>query len=185
MQLRSTTDTLPRVSTILKILDDAYAGVPPSALNAAATRGEALHRLCLTYLASLDGVHDAPVPTPPYEAAYQAFVTWCTRHAIVVVAIEEPSQNTKYGYRGTPDALVVYHGEETVIDLKFTATILRINNVQVQAYRKLDAYTTAKKALLLHIHPVTGDLRAHPVPNNSRDWAAFLNGLNILKWRQS
>jgi hypothetical protein len=76
-------------------------------------------------------------------------------------------------------------GEEVLIDLKFTASILRINKVQVQAYRKLDDYKTAKKAILLHFHPVTGNLKVHPVPNNPHDWAAFLNALNVLKWRQA
>jgi len=176
---------LPRVSEVLRVLDDAYAGIPQHVLETARERGEALHRLCLSYLASLDGVHEEPVPTPPYEAAYYAFKRWCVQHAILVVAIEEPSVNARHGYRGTPDAMVLYACEETVIDLKFTASILRINKVQVQAYRKLDDYKTAKKALLVHIHPVTGDLKVHPVPNNPRDWAVFLNALNVLKWRQA
>jgi hypothetical protein len=171
------------VSEVLRVLDDAYAGIPQSVLETAAARGEALHRLCLSYLASLDGVHEEPVPTPPYEAAYNAFTQWVRVHAVLVVAIEEPSVNATHGYRGTPDALVLYQGEEVLIDLKFTAAILRTNKVQVQAYRKLDHYKTAKKALLIHIHPVTGDLKVHPVPNNPHDWAAFLNALNVLKWR--
>ena len=175
--------SLPRVSTILRVLDDAYAGVPQHALDVAAERGEALHRLCLSYLASLDGVHEAPIPTPPYEKPYAAFTRWCCVHAILAVAIEEPSVNTRHGYCGTPDALIIYHGEEVLIDLKFTASILRINKVQVQAYRKLDIYKTAKKAMLLHIHPVTGDLSQHLVPNNPQDWAAFLNALSVWKWR--
>lgn len=176
---------LPRVSTILRIMDDAYSGVPQAALESAAERGVALHRLCLTYLASLDGVHEDPVPEPIYENAYRAFTQWCRVHAILVVAIEEQSVNERHGYSGTPDALILYQGEEVLIDLKFTASILKINKVQVQAYRKLDLYKTAKKALLLHIHPVTGALKVHPVPNNPHDWAAFLNALALWKWRQS
>jgi hypothetical protein len=176
---------LPRVSTILRILEDSYAGVPQAAMEAAAERGEALHRLCLSYLASLDGVHEAPVPTPPYEAAYQAFVRWCELHAILAVAIEESSVSVKHGYRGTPDALIIYRSEEMLIDLKFTASILPINHVQVQAYWHLDDYSTAKRSALLHIHPVTGDMKLHPIKQSPHDWAAFLNALSVWRWRQS
>ena len=176
---------MPRVSTILRILEDSYRGAPQSALDVAAERGEILHRLCLSYLASLDGVHEAPVPTPPYERPYQSFVQWCTDQAVLVVAIEERSTCMTYGFTGTPDALVILRGEEWVIDLKFTASILRINKVQIQAYRKLDLYKTAKKAMLLHIHPITGDVKQHTIPNNPHDWSGFLNALSVYKWRRS
>ena len=176
---------LPRVSTILRILDDAYAGVPQASMDRAADRGIALHALCLSYLASLDGVHEAPVPTPPHEKPYQAFVQWVEANAVLAVAIEEASSNVKHGYRGTPDALIILKSEEVLIDLKFTASILRINRVQIQAYRRLDLYRTAKKAILLHINPVTGDLKQQTVPNNPHDWAAFLNALSVWKWRNT
>lgn len=177
---------LPRVSEVLRVLDDAYAGIPQSVLETAAARGERLHRLCLTYLAcrKVWFEHELPIVADDDQKAYAAFVKWCMDGNVEDVAIEEPSINTTHGYRGTPDALVIYQGEEVLIDLKFTASILRTNKVQVQAYRKLDHYKTAKKAILLHIHPVTGDLKVHPVPNNPLDWSAFLNALSVLRWRQ-
>lgn len=174
---------LHHVSHVLRVLDDAYAGVPVAAMEAAVERGTQLHRLCLTYLASLDGVHEAPIPTPDYVPAYTAFVEWVTSNGVLSVAIEQVSQNDKHGYCGTPDALVIYQGAYTLIDLKFTASILRINRVQIQAYRRLDDYKEATQALLLHINPVTGHLKQETVKNNPRDWAAFLNALSILKWR--
>jgi hypothetical protein len=176
---------LPRVSTILRILEDSYAGVPQAAMDAAAERGEALHRLCLSYLASLDGVHEAPVPTPPYEKPYQAFVQWCTANAVLVVAIEERSTNRKHGYTGAPDALIIINGHEVLIDLKFTAAILRTNRVQLQAYWRLDDYKTAQRAMLVHINPISGELKQVTVKKDPRDWSAFLNALSIYKWRLS
>lgn len=177
---------LPRVSTILKILDgDVYASVPRAALEQAAERGTYLHRLCLTYLASLDGVHAALEVGIEYERAYQAFVKWCTDNVVLVVAIEERSENVRHGYCGTPDALVILNGEEVLIDLKFTASIMRINKVQLQAYWTLDDYKTAKRALLLHIGPVTGELKVRTIKKNTTDWAGFLNALSVYKWRQS
>jgi hypothetical protein len=176
---------LPRVSTILRVLDDAYEGVPQAAMEKAAERGEALHRLCLTYLASLDGVHEAPIPTPPFEKPYQAFVKWCEANAVLVVAVEERSENTQFGFCGTPDALVIINGEEVLIDLKFTAAIMRINKVQIQAYWKLEHYKTTKWAKLIHIGPMTGELKVHTIKKNPADWCAFLNALSVWKWRRS
>ena len=176
---------LPRVSTILRVLDDAYQGVPQAALDKAAERGTQLHRLCLTYLASLDGVHEEPAVGPAYEPAYTAFVKWCNDNAVLVVAVEERSQNTQFGFTGTPDALVIIQGEEVLIDLKFTSSILRINEVQIRAYWKLDHYKEAKRAQLIHIGPVTGELKVRNIRRHSADWAAFLNALSVWKWRQS
>lgn len=176
---------LPRVSTILRVLDDAYAGVPQAALDRAAERGERLHRLCLTYLASLGGLCEKPRNIPlEYAEALQAFVKWCADSKIQPVAIEEPSENVRHGYRGTPDALVLMDDVEVLIDLKFTASILRINKVQIQAYWRLDLYKTAKRAQLIHIGPVTGELKVHTIKKDPRDYAGFLNALSIYKWRQ-
>lgn len=177
-------NALPRVSTILRILEDSYSGVPQASLDRAAERGERLHKLCLTYLASLDGVHAAPEVEPEDVPAYQAFVKWCDDNAVQVVAVEERSENTQHGYSGTPDALVIIKGEEILIDLKFTASILRINKVQLQAYWKLEHYRTAKRAQLIHIKPVTGELKVHSIAKHTADYAAFLNALSIYKWRQ-
>jgi hypothetical protein len=177
---------LPRVSTILRILDDAYNGVPQAALDHAAKRGEALHRLCLSYLASTVAMCDPPIPTPSYLKAYESFQRWVKEHDVYPIAIEQESQNTKYGYRGRPDGLIQYGADRvlTIFDPKFTAAILRINRVQVQAYWRLDLYQEAKQAMLLHIHPVTGELTQHTIKKSPHDWAGFLNALSVWRWRQ-
>ena len=177
--------TRPRVSTILQVLDDAYAGVPQALLDAAAERGERLHRLCLSYLASLDGLCVEPVPTPQDVAAYAGFQAWVKTQCVCPVAVEQGSVSTKHRYQGTPDALVLCDSVPTLIDLKFTAVILRINRVQIQAYRRLDLYADAKRSLLLHINPVTGEVNQRIIPNNPGDWAAFLNALSVWRWRQA
>ena len=179
------TAELPRVSTILKVLDDAYAGVPQAVLATASARGEALHRLCLSYLASIDGLCEEPIPTPPYVQAYAGFQAWVKEQCVFPVAVEQRSVSTKYQFSGTPDALVLCDSVPTLIDLKFTAVILKINRVQIQAYRRLDLYADAKRALLLHINPLTGETASRIIPNSPRDWAAFLNALSVWRWRQS
>ena len=174
---------LPRVSAILKILDDSYAGVPQAALAYAAERGERLHRLCLSYLA---GMPLSDASTRDEDApAFTSFVRWFRDHAVESIAVEETAMNVAHGYQGTPDALVLIDGEEVLIDLKFTASILRINRVQIQAYRELDLYKTAKKAMVIHINPTTGTLQVHVVKKSQRDLAAFLNALSVWKWRES
>lgn len=182
--------TLPRVTEVLRILDDSYAGVPQHAMEAAAERGELLHRLCLSYLASLDGLCEAPsvdtIPTE-YRQAYLAFAQWCTANQVEPVAVEQPSISTLHRFAGTPDALVLFgpHRLLVIIDLKFTASILRTNKVQVQAYWRLDLYKDAARAMLLHISPLSGELKPHNIPKTTHDWAGFLNALSVWRWRQS
>lgn len=179
--------TLPRVSTILRILDDSYAGVPVGVLETAAERGDALHKLCLTYLASLGGMCNKPdaIPTE-YVNACLAFIEWTERNRVEPIAVEQPSTCTAHGFTGTPDALIAFGPQKipTILDLKFTASILRTNKVQVQAYWRLDLYKDAERVMLLHIKPQTGELHAHKIAKNPQDWAGFLNALSIWKWRQ-
>ncbi len=179
---------LPRVSTILKVLDDAYEGVPQHALDKAAERGEALHRLCLTYLAALGGMCPLPTIIPDAHAlAFNAFTKWCADNKVEPLAVEQEGVNTLNGFIGHPDALILFGPDRilVLIDLKFTAALLRINKVQVQAYWRMDLYKDAKRVMLVHIKPLTGELKVHNIKKNPSDWCAFLNALSVWKWRQS
>lgn len=179
--------TWPRVSTILRVLDDSYADVPAGVLSAAADRGERLHRLCLTYLASLDGLCAKPSEIHADDtAAYLSFVRWAEMNQVKPVAIEQESVCTEHQYRGTPDALVLYGPKQilTLPDLKFTRTILRVNRVQVQAYRKLDLYKDAKQMMLVHIGHQDGKLKQETIKDDPRDWAGFMNARSVLRWRE-
>lgn len=176
----------PRVSTILRILDDTYATVPPGVLVVAAERGERLHRLCLSYLASLDGLCEQPSEIRAEDASsYLAFVQWVDAQKVTPIAIEESSCCTQHQYRGTPDALVSIGLKQvvTLIDLKFTESIQRTNKVQVQAYQKMDLYKDAKQMMLIHITPKDGKLKQDTINQDPRDWAAFMNALSIYRWR--
>lgn len=178
----------PRVSTILRILDDHYAEVPAGVLATAAERGERLHRLCLTYLASLDGLCEKPAEIVAEDAAaYLSFVRWVEVNQVKPIAIEQESICTEHHYRGTPDALVAFGPKQipTLPDLKFTRSILRINRIQVQAYHKLDLYKEAKQMMLVHIQPKDGHLKQETIKQDPRDWAAFMNALSVYRWRQS
>lgn len=177
----------PRVSTILRILDDHYAGVPDGPLAHAAARGERMHRLCLSYLASLDGLCAEPTEILAEDAAaYCLFRQWVERRQVRPIAIEEQSVCTLHQYQGTPDALVGYGPNQipTLIDLKFTASILRINRVQIQAYHRLDLYADAKQMMLIHIAPKDGKMEPETINPDARDWAAFMNALSVWRWRQ-
>lgn len=178
----------PRVSTVLRVLDDSYADIPEAVLARAAERGEKLHRLCLSYLASLAGLCAKPAAIPDeFNRAYLAFVQWVAENHVEPIAVEQEAVCSQHRYRGTPDALVLFgaHKVLAILDLKFTAAILRINRVQIQAYWRLDEYKTADRVMLLHINPTNGDLKPHKIPKNPHDWAGFLNALSVWRWRQA
>jgi hypothetical protein len=181
-------ESWPRVSTILKILDDSYGSVPAEVLAVAAERGERLHRLCLTYLAACGGLCEFDESTVQGEdrLAFITFVDWVVAHKVVPLAIEQEDVCTEHQYRGTPDGMVLYGPKQipTLIDLKFTATIIRINRVQIQVYGKLDLFKGCKQKMLVHITPKDGCLKQETVKPNPRDVAAFLNALSLYRWRQ-
>lgn len=178
---------LPRVTEILSIMDNAYADVPRETLQRAAERGSALHGICCQHLASMMDLCPKPSAIDAdYTAGYMGFLEWVAQRNVTPLLVEATSTNEKDGYTGTPDALVTY-GDGTVVlpDLKFTASVLRINRVQVQAYLKLPDYTQAKKAVLIHINHQTGHWEEVPVQPNPRDWVAFKSALSLYHWRQS
>lgn len=184
-------DTLPRVSDVLTVLDpEAYGSVPQHVLDVAAERGQALHRLACQYLASLMGRCSAPTEIPAeYVAAYDGVLEWVRERQIVPTAVEQEGENLRYGFIGHPDLLCLYGPKqiETLIDLKFTAAILRINHVQVRAYWELDGFTSARQAFLVHVDHETGrwtDTK-NRVSKTGSEWPAFMSALQVQKWRMA
>ena len=178
-------DKLPRVTAILRIMEDAYGDVPSDALQRAADRGTALHGICCQHLAAMMDLCQLPtIENPDYERHYAGFLEWVTKRSITPYLVEQLSVNEEEGYIGTPDALVQYGtGELVVVDMKFTASIIRLNRVQIQAYHKLAGYTRAQKLILLHINPTSGEWEEIEVKPNPRDWCAFKCAISINQWR--
>lgn len=179
---------LPRVSEILSILDNTYDAVPHRTLKTAAERGTALHALCTQHLASMIGLCWKPAEIEAeYSAAYLGFLEWVEAKRVQPIVVEQQGINIDDGYTGTPDALVRYGDEsaQILVDLKFTASIIRRNFVQVQAYGRLDAYRQATRWTLVHIDPLSGRWREIPVIPNPRDWIAFKSAISIYYWRQA
>lgn len=175
----------PHVTSILRIMEDAYADVPQEALRAAADRGTALHGICCQHLAWMMELCPRPSDiADEYAKAYAGFLGWVEIKKVTPYLVEQYSVNEKDGYCGTPDALVQYgDGTLVLIDMKFTSAILRLNHVQVQAYHKMAGYTRAQKLAMIHIDPKTGEWEEVPVQSNPRDWIAFKSALNIHAWR--
>ena len=178
-------DKLPRVTAILRIMEDAYGDVPSDALQRAADRGTALHGICCQHLAAMmDLCPVQAVEDPDYARPYAGFLEWIEKRQVKPWLVEEYSVNEKDCYCGTPDALVRYGtGELVLIDAKFTSALIRLNRVQIQAYRKLEGYARAQKLILLHIDPTTGEWKEHEVKPNPRDWCAFKCAISINQWR--
>lgn len=175
----------PHVTAILRIMKDEYEDAPEDALRHAQERGSALHGLCCQHLASM--MELCPKPSEieaEYCAGYLGFLEWVEANDVTPFLVEQYSVNEKDGYCGNPDALVQYgDGTLHLVDLKFTAVILRTNKVQIQMYHKLAGYTRATHLDLIHIKPDTGKWEPIPVPPNPRDYIAFKSAINLFHWR--
>lgn len=179
--------SIPRVSDVLRQIDDSYEHVPEELLAAASARGEVLHQYATAYFASQLGDCDEPkleeIPTE-YRKAYQGVLKWAKDNQVVPVLVEQRSTNEVYGFTGQPD-LLAYVGPKrifTLIDLKFTAMILAINKVQLRAYKELPMYQEAQAMEIVKVNWGTGLVKSQPVYlHGTNDWGAFLIGLKKLR----
>jgi hypothetical protein len=101
--------------------------------------------------------------------------------------VETPSYNLRYGYAGTPDALLnIYLNKKwrkVLFDLK-TGAPVKSDPMQLCAYEHLDGYK-ADELLDVYLDADGGEANEHFVTKGQRatEWAAFLNSLSLLRWR--
>ncbi len=129
---------MPRVTEILAPWSN-FDGVPPEVLEAAADRGQRVHTACHAYVM---GLFDNPGEDA--QGYVDGFKAWFDRRVddVFGAEIELKSQSgfdCFSGVVGHPDLIVKMKGEETLtlVDIKTPATLLRIWNVQLAAYKAL------------------------------------------------
>lgn len=179
--------TFYSVSQVRKVAFDPYVGIPESVLEPARVRGTLLHKRFFIALASLEGWCPYPVVIPSLTGYCQSMDRWIEKRKPVRLLLEAASWNLRYGFAGRPDALfgmAVKVSHKTVLtDLK-TGLPVPSDPMQLCAYEHMDGYK-ADELLDVYLDADGGDAKEQFVTKGQRatEWAAFLNALSILKWR--
>jgi hypothetical protein len=174
------------VSQIRKVAHDPYVDISLDVLEAARVRGTRLHRRFWRVLASQAGLLPMPLPIPEYAGFCASMDEWVKRNQVMPVKIEESSLSLKFGFAGTPDALVRFGRKRrlTLIDLK-TGAVNVTDPMQLLAYQKMEGYEEAVDLLDVYVQadgsyavekPVTAGMKA-------TEWAWFLSALGVLQSR--
>lgn len=179
------------VTQVRKVAFDAYAGIHESVLEPMRVRGTLLHRRFFFAIASLEGLCPYPAVFPQYEGYCQSMDQWIEKRKPTRVKLETTSYNERYGYAGTPDALLnIYLGKgfckkwRTVLfDLK-TGAPVRTDPMQLCAYEHMVGYK-ADELFDVYLDADGGEAKEQFVTKGQRatEWNAFISALNLLKWR--
>lgn len=181
--------TFYSVTQVRKVAFDSYAGIPESVLEPARVRGALLHRRMFFCFASLEGLCEYPAVLHGLEGYCQSMDRWIERRKPTRVKLETTSCNDRYGYAGTPDALLnIYLNKKwrtVLFDLK-TGSPTKTDPMQLCAYEHMDGYK-ADELLDVYLDADGGEAKEQFVTKGQRctEWSAFLNALSVLKWRDS
>lgn len=175
------------VSQVRKCAFDPHADTPTDKLAAARIRGNVLHRRFFFAMASLEGRCPYPRVIPSLAGYCQSMDRWIEKRKPERLLLEAVSCNLRYGYAGTPDALLmmdVKGSRKTVLmDLK-TGGPTRTDPMQLCAYEHMDGYK-ADELLDVYLDSEGGEAKEVFITKGQRatEWTCFLNALSILRWR--
>lgn len=162
---------LVRVSTVLRLLfPHGLDHVDQADLD----RGTRLHSYMELYVNNL--LHGYEY-VPPAEI--QPVVKWINDNHIQFVSAEERI-NHHYGYTGQPDLDCYWNGEKWFFDWKFSQVISTQNRMQLTAYHHFDK----RKVAFVQCNK-DGVVKVIKCKPDHSLWAAFLSGLNVIKFHQS
>lgn len=181
---------------------DPFASVPLALLKMHQAEGTACHTVCLNWLAVREGLLPSftipswPAYDHPDEARWQnvlcnamtGFQQWVESRMFEATMIEQESVNRTYGFAGRPDigGFIQWRKRRimTVIDLKFTAGIMRSHEMQVRLYGKLDGYQQSSLGLIVRIDRETGAVQEREVYLDQRpeDTVAALCATQLYRW---
>lgn len=179
--------TFYSVTQVRKVAFDSYAGIPDSVLEPARVRGTILHRRFFFAMASLEGLCPYPAVIQQYAGYCQSMDGWIEKRKPTRHKLETTSCNERYGYAGTPDALLnIYFNKKwkkVLFDLKTGAPTLT-DPMQLCSYEHMDGYK-ADELLDVYLDASGGEAKERFVTKGNRavEWAAFLNALSLLRWR--
>lgn len=174
------------VSQIRKVAHDPYIGIPEEILEAARQRGTLLHHRFWRMLAAQVGL----MPIPPVLHQFAGYCTsmdeWITRNQVRPIKIEESSLSLKFGYAGTPDALVTIGPKQftALLDLK-TGAPTKTDPMQLLAYQKMDGYEDAGYLVDVYVQADGTTAKEARITSSMKatEWCWFLNALGVLRSR--
>ncbi|MDI6854019.1 MAG: hypothetical protein QME75_10520 [Deltaproteobacteria bacterium] len=171
----------PSVTQVLKPFAD-FSPVPPEVLDAAAERGQEVHRLCHLHAKGL-WVDEVAPECAGYFASFQG---WFDAYVERVWLVEERLVCEVLGFTGEPDLVVTLRGDArpSVWDLKTPRASAPTWRVQVSAYRYLarKAGYDILRMGCLRLSPTGGaPILEEYTQTVERDFAVFLSALNC--WR--
>lgn len=175
------------VTQIRKVALDTYAGIPEDVLEPARVRGTRLHRRFFFAMASLGGHCEYPKILNGIEGYCASMDRWIQKRQPKVLALELGSLNARYGYAGTLDAMlwmIVGKKEKRVLmDLK-TGAPTKTDAMQLVAYDHMEG-CKSDELMDLYLDADGRDAKEVFVTQGKRatEWAAFVNAINLLRWR--
>jgi hypothetical protein len=169
------------VTEVLKPYSD-YSHIPPGVLEAAATRGTALHAAYASYALGLW----IPEFADNYRPWFDSFCRWFDIAVLETVAVEPALSCKKYGFQGHPDWIGRIKGDKCLVlaDWKNPVLAQKAWRLQVAAYHHLakEEYG-AERVLIVQPHPKGKRARVTEHTGSlATDFAVFLNGLTILNF---
>ena len=174
------------VSQIRKVAHAPYVGIPVDVLEAARVRGVALHARFTRALAARVGLCETPLVIPEYRGYCQSMDHWIMMREPNPIRFEEIGYSLRYGYAGTPDALVRFGQSKrlTLLDLKTGAPSVT-DAMQLVAYHWMEGYDEAVDLLDLYIQADGSPAVEKPVTKAQQggEWAWFMAALGVLQGR--
>ena len=173
-------------SQVRKVAYDPYIGIPAQTLEAARQRGTRLHHRFAMLLGSTLNLCPCPKPIAGLEGFCTSMDEWVTRNQVKPILIEESSASLKFGYAGTPDALVTIGPKQfkALIDLK-TGTRTPTDSLQLVMYSKMDGYEEAGFLVDVYIQADGSRAKEERVTPGMKatEWAWAMAALGVLQSR--
>lgn len=168
---------LPGVTSILQPLSGLHF-IDREVLDAASAFGRAVHKACeLDDLGELDEEQLDPA-LGPYLSAWRKF---SRDYAVKWTLIETLVHNAQQGYAGTLDRYGLVKGDDTVVDLKSSATLSPTVGPQLAAYqRAIPGASLITKRMGVLLKP-DGNYEARRYTSPG-DWPLFVSLLTLQRW---
>ena len=171
---------LPSVTQILAVAGP-YKYVNKILLEKAAKFGVAVHRMIELFNRNRLNMDSLNVALVPYLEAWKKFIDE-TGFQIIE---SEVMVSSSWGYAGTLDCVGYLHNRLVELDIKATATVLKLTALQLAAYQKAFEETfekTIEQRISIQLKPCDYVLTSYA---NKNDFLTFINFLNVYRWLES